>query len=96
MSVEFYITKEIALVNLVNGFIDTGYDQIFTKTNLPVKFDSQKSDLDSIILASSSKYLNIFILKFVKKKLQLQLLNLCNICNICISHSKRFLVYFKK
>lgn len=55
MSVEFYITKEIALENMVDGFIDTGYDQIFTKTNLPVKFDSKKSDFDTIILASSSK-----------------------------------------
>jgi hypothetical protein len=54
MSVEFYITKEIALENMVNDFIDTGYDSIFTKSNLPDKYDTKKNDFDTIMLASSS------------------------------------------
>ena len=71
MSVEFTINKEIALNSMVNDFIDTGYDKIFTQSNMPDKFESTKSDFNTIMSASSS--INFFLYVFTKVKISLLL-----------------------
>ena len=66
MSVEFYITEELALERIVKDFIDFCNDRIFKKENLPDKFDYKINDFNTIMLASSSNFVLIQYFKYTQ------------------------------